>query len=105
MPSPCMRVGREVAGLEEQGLTHPYGIPQGHSSSQLWTRGTSLSKLNTSTNQVTRATHSETVLIIQRLRDKAACPEAFGFQQSKFGIHTISSASQGFNPGFQEMGV
>lgn len=34
----------------------------------------------------------EMVLIIQRLQNKAACPEAFSLQQSKFGIQLISSS-------------
>lgn len=42
-------------------------------------------------NQVKRAKHSKMVLIIHRLQNKAACPEAFCFQQSKFGIHSRSS--------------
>lgn len=41
----------------------------------------SLSKLNVYPNQVKRAKHSEMVLIIHRLQNKAVCPEAFSFQQ------------------------
>lgn len=74
------------------GQTQPHCIPRGHDTSQLYSKGASLSKLNVSPNQMGRAKHSEMVLIIQRLQNKAARPVAFSFQQSKFGIHLTSSS-------------
>lgn len=61
------------------GQARPCGIPRGHDTSQLYSKGASLSKLNVSPNQMKRAKRSEMVLIIQRLQNKAACPEAFSF--------------------------